>query len=334
MYLKSDILKGVTSMPALTSEKKLSTANGIYKTQKSNILKYIWKKRFLYLILSFPLLYILIFYYIPMYGTIISFLNYIPGQSIFESEWIGFKNFEMIFQSRLFIGALRNTLIISSYRLIFSFPVPIITALLLNEVFNKYYKKGIQTVIVFPHFVSWVIIGGIILSFLSASDGLVNQILVSLGHEKISFLTEPKYFRLILVFSGIWKEFGMSSVIYLAAVSSVDVSLYEAAIIDGANRWQQTRYITLPEIKETIVIIFILALSGILNAGLDQVLVLLNPMVSDVGETLDTYVYKVGLTSGKFSLSTAMGLFKSAVGFFLIITSNAFIKRINGKSLF
>jgi len=316
-------------MADIAYEKKLRS-----KLKREKTFTYIWKKRFLYLILLFPLVYIIIFYYLPMWGAIISFMNYIPGESIFKSEWIGFKNFEMIFQSKLFLGALRNTLIISSYRLIFSFPAPIIIALLLNEVHNRYYKKSIQIIIVFPHFVSWVIIGGIILSFLSASDGLVNQILVSLGNEKISFLTEPRYFRWILVFSGIWKEFGMSSVIYLAAISSVDISLYEAAIIDGANRWQQTRYITLPEIQGTILILFILSLSGILNAGLDQVLVLLNPMVSDVGETLDTYVYKVGLTTGKFSLSTAMGLFKSAVGFFLIITSNAFIKKINGESIF
>ncbi|HOJ09744.1 MAG TPA: ABC transporter permease subunit [Clostridiales bacterium] len=302
--------------------------------KKYSLLKYIWQKRFLYIILLVPLLYIVIFYYIPMYGAIISFKEYVPGESIFKSKWIGFKNFEMIFQSRLFLQALRNTLIISTYRLVFGFPVPIIAALLINEAKNKYYKKAVQTVIIFPNFVSWVIIGGIILSFLSVNDGLVNRILQYIGQEKISFLSESKYFRSILVLSGIWKEFGMKSVIFLAAISSIDISLYEAAIIDGANRWQRARYITMPEISNTTVILLILSLASILNAGLDQVLVLLNPMVSNVGETLDTYVYKVGLASGEFSLSTAMGLFKSAVGFILIMSSNAITKKLKGESIF
>jgi len=304
------------------------------KTSKNSLVKYIWKNRFIYLILVLPLLYYIIFHYIHIYGILIAFQNYVPGRSFIGNEWIGFKNFGLIFKSKPFIEALRNTILISFYKIIWGFPFPIVIALLLNEVRSVKFKRSVQTAIYFPHFVSWVIVGGILVSLFSINDGLVNEILKSMGLKSINILSNPKYFRSLLVLSEMWKEAGMQSIIYLAAIAGVDVQIYEAAIIDGANRWQQIRYVTLPEIANTISILFILRIGSILSAGMEQTLVLLNPLVSSVGENIDTFVYKVGLVQGDYSFSTAVGLFKSAVGYILIIGSNCLSKKLKGESIF
>ncbi len=230
--------------------------------------------------------------------------------------------------------ALRNTILISFYKIIWGFPFPITIALLLNEVRSNKFKRITQTAIYFPHFVSWVIVGGIIVSFFSINDGLVNQILKQFSVKPINIMSNPKYFRSLLVISSMWKEAGMQSIIYLAAIAGVDVQVYEAAIIDGANRWQQIKYVTLPGIASTIAILFILRLGSILSAGMEQTLVLLNPMVASVGENIDTFVYKVGLGQGDYSFSTAVGLFKSLVGYVLIMGSNGLSKKMSGESIF
>jgi len=301
---------------------------------KDSLLKYIWKNRFMYSMMLLPLLYYIIFEYIPIYGISIAFQDYIPGSPFIGNKWIGFKNFELIFSSRPFMEALRNTLLISFYKIIFGFPFPIIIALLLNEIRAVKFKKVVQTAIYFPHFISWVIVGAIILSMFSVNDGLFNMIIKSTGMQSVNIMGNPKYFRALLVLSSMWKEAGMNSIIYLAAIAGVDVQVYEAAIIDGASRWQQMKYVTLPGIASTVVIIFILQLGSILSAGLEQTLVLLNPMVAGVGENIDTYVYKVGLKQGDYSFSTAVGLFKSAVGYVLIMGTNRLSKKVRGESIF
>lgn len=298
------------------------------------LLKYVWKKRFMYSLLLLPILYYVIFEYVPMYGIAIAFQDYLPGKPFIGNPWIGFKNFELIFSSQPFFESLRNTIIISFYKIIFGFPFPILIALLLNEVRSLHFKRSVQTAIYFPHFVSWVIVGAIILSIFSQNDGLLNQILKQIGLEPVRILGEPRYFRGILVLSSMWKEAGMHSIIYLAAIASVDIQVYEAAIIDGASRWQQMRYVTLPGIASTVVILFILQLGSILSAGMEQTLVLLNPMVTSVGEIIDTFVYKVGLKQGDYSFSTAVGLFKSAVGYVLVMGSNWLSKKVRGESIF
>jgi ABC-type polysaccharide transport system, permease component len=300
----------------------------------NSLMKYIWKKKFMYAILLLPVLYYIIFQYIPIYGIIIAFQNYAPGRPFFGSEWIGLKNFELVFSSIPFLEALRNTLIISFYKIIFGFPFPIIIAFLLNEVRCVLFKRTVQTAIYFPHFVSWVIVGAIIMSFFSTNDGLLNQVLAQMGLEPIKILGNPTYFRGILVVSSMWKEAGMSSIIYLAAIAGVDSQIYESAIIDGANRWQQIWYVTIPGIASTMAIIFILQLGSILSAGLEQTLVLLNPMVTSVGENIDTFTYKVGLGQGDYSFSTAVGLFKSLVGYILLMGSNWLSKKVSGESIF
>lgn len=301
---------------------------------KTSLIKYIWKNRFMYVLLVLPLLYYIIFQYIPIYGISIAFQDYIPGAPFIGNDWIGFKNFELVFSSKPFLEALRNTILISFYKIIFGFPFPIIIALLLNEVRAVRFKKIVQTAIYFPHFVSWVIVGAIIISFFSINDGMVNIVLKSMGLEPVNILTLPKYFRPLLVVSSMWKEAGMNSIIYLAAIAGVDVQVYEAAFIDGASRWQQMRYITLPGIASTVSIMFILQLGGILSAGMEQTLVLLNPIVSGVGENIDTFVYKVGLKQGDYSFSTAVGLFKSAVGYFLVMSTNRLSKIVKGEGIF
>lgn len=304
------------------------------RSSVKDLLKYIWKKRFMYSILVLPLLYYVIFEYLPIYGIVIAFQNYVPGTSMMNNEWIGFKNFELVFSSKPFLEALRNTIIISFYKIIFGFPFPIIIALLLNELKILRFKKVVQTAIYFPHFVSWVIVGAIVLSMFSVNDGLFNMIIKQFGLNPVNIMGNPKYFRSILVLSSMWKEAGMSSIIYLAAITSVDTQVYEAAIIDGANKWQQTKYVTLPGISSTIVILFILQLGSILSAGMEQTLVLLNPLVASVGENIDTFVYKVGMKEGDYSFSTAVGLFKSLVGYIFVMGSNWLSKKVNDESIF
>lgn len=312
----------------------LKSKNTNMLASSKGLIRYIWKKRFMYAILVLPLLYYLIFEYIPIYGISIAFQNYVPGKSFFGNEWIGFKNFQLVFSSKPFIEALRNTILISFYKIIFGFPFPVIIALLLNEIRSNKFKKIVQTAIYFPHFMSWVIVGAILLSMFSINDGLINMLLNKLGFESTQILGNPKYFRGLLVLSSMWKEAGMHSIIYLAAIAGVDVQVYEAAIIDGANRWQQIKYVTLPGIASTIIILFILQLGSILSAGMEQTLVLLNPLVANVGEIIDTYVYKVGLKQGDYSFSTAVGLFKSLVGYVLIMSTNWLSKKVNGESIF
>lgn len=292
--------------------------------------KEIKKNKTLLLMLVPGLVFFLIFSYIPMYGVVLAFKDFKILEGIMKSPWVGFKYFEMAFDDPYFYKTVWNTLVISTYKLVFNFPIPIIFALLLNEVRNLKFKKVVQTVSYLPHFMSWVILGGIFFSLFSL-DGPINAILEMIGMEKKMFLADTSIFRTILVTTDAWKGFGWGSIIYLAAITGVDQQLYEAANLDGANKLQIARYITLPCILPVISISLILSLSGILNAGFDQVFNLYNPVVYEVADIIDTYVYRQGLQSMQYSYSTAIGLFKSVIGLIMIIGTNFVVKKISGK---
>jgi putative aldouronate transport system permease protein len=276
------------------------------------------------------ILYFMVFHYTPLYGVVIAFKDFQLSKGILGSPWVGIGHFKEVFSDPSFINALKNTILISLLKLFFGFPLPILFALLLNEVYHSSFKKIVQTLSFLPHFISWVVLSGIFISILSL-DGSINLILVALGHEPKLFLTDEHLFIPILIITDIWKGFGWGAIIYLAALAGVDQTLYEAAYIDGANRFQRIRYITIPSISNAIVIMLILSTSGILDAGFDQIFNLQNPMVVQQSEIIDTLVYKKGLVSSDYSYATAVGLFKSAVAFILIVISNKIVGLIRGK---
>ena len=276
---------------------------------------------------------LILFHYIPMYGISMAFQDFNVVKGFFKSPWVGFDNFAYLLKSREFYAILRNSILISLYRMFWGFPVPIILALMLNEVKNIYYKKTIQTILYLPHFISWVVIVGIVYNFLSPSTGIINHIIKSFGGEPIAFLQEEKYFRSILVISDIWKGSGWGTIIYLAAISGIDESLYEAAIIDGATRMQRIRYVTIPGIMSTIIVLLILRSGSILRNGFEQIFLMYSPLVYDVADVFETYTYRVGLREGRFSYATAVGMFQSIVGLILIWTTNRLSRKFGEGGL-
>ncbi|MFS0723764.1 ABC transporter permease [Paenibacillus sp. 1P07SE] len=292
------------------------------------------RDRWLYFMLLPGILYFLVYKYLPMWGVVIAFQNYSPGLGLFQSEWVGLKHFERLFSEPTFWMLFRNTLLLSAYQLIFFFPIPIVLALMLNELRQQVFKRFVQTVIYIPHFVSWVVIAGISYLFLTPEGGFVNELLGVLGQEKVNFLMSSDWFRTLQVSQVIWKEAGWGTIIFLAALAGVDTQLYEAAKIDGANRWRQLWHITLPALRSTIVILFILRLGDILDQGVEHILLLLNAVNREVGEVFDTYVYTVGLLQGNFSYSAAVGLFKSLVGLILVVAANYLAKKSGEEGVF
>ncbi|MFC4597418.1 ABC transporter permease [Cohnella hongkongensis] len=292
------------------------------------------KDKWIYLMALPGLVYFLVFDYGPMYGIVIAFKDYNIYQGIAASDWVGFDHFTKLFEMSGFRRALRNTIIISFYQLIFVFPAPILLALLLNEVRNKTYKKFVQTSVYLPHFVSWVVIGGIIYAILSPTTGIVKEIAGWFGHEGTIFnvMGSRETFRSLLIGSNIWKEAGFGTVLYLATIATIDPHLYEAAKVDGAKKWRQIWHITLPGLRTTIVILLIFNVGSFLNAGLEQVFALYSPLVYEVGEILDTYLYKLAFNEAKYDLSTATGLFKSVVGLILVLVTNSIAKKIDRES--
>ncbi len=296
-------------------------------------IKLIRKYRILYLMLLSALASYAVFQYAPMYGVIVAFKDFWITKGITGSPWVGFKHFEMFLTDDKFWEVFRNTVIISLQRLVFAFPAPIILALLLNEVRMEKIKRTIQTIIYLPHFFSWVILSGILFSLLS-DGGLVNLLIERMGGEKIYVLMDSNYFRPLLVLSTIWKEAGWGTIIYLAALASISPEMYEAAIVDGANRWKQMIYITLPSLIPTISILLILAVGGLMDGGFDQVFNLYNPTVYDVGDIIQTYVYRIGLAGGQISEGAALGLFLSLINFVLLFSVHKIMKRLTGSGLF
>ncbi|MCU6793773.1 ABC transporter permease subunit [Paenibacillus sp. WQ 127069] len=292
------------------------------------------KHKYFYLMLAPLIVYYLIFEYGPLYGVQIAFKDYMLRQGIWGSPWVGWKHFQYMFTlSPDFYKILSNTVIISLYQIVFGFPAPIILALLFNELRLKMFKRISQTISYLPHFLSWVVLGGMLITILSPTTGAVNILLGWFGIEPIYFLGDPKYFRFTLVLSSIWKEIGWGTIIYLAALAGIDLHLYEAARIDGANRWKQTIHITLPSIMYIIAILFIFKTGSILSAGFDQIFNLYNPAVYSVADILDTYVYRVGLTQLQYSFTTAVGLFKNIVAFSMVMMTNYIVKKMGQEGI-
>jgi putative aldouronate transport system permease protein len=275
----------------------------------------------------------LVFCYTPMYGIIIAFKDYKIMAGILKSEWVGLDNFNRAIGNPDFFRVFGNTLIISTYKLLFGFPAPIILALCLNELRNVFFKKTVQTISYMPHFISWVVLGGIFINFFSPSTGIINYLIKASGGKPINFLADIRWFRTVLVTSSIWKGMGWSSVIYLAAISGVNTEMYDSAAIDGAGRFKQIIHITLPSITQVIVIQFIFAVGSIVGDDFDQIFNLYNATVYSVGDVLSTYVYRQGLEQMKYSYSTAVGLFRMSIAFVLILLTNTAAKRVSDYGL-
>ncbi|MFC6232603.1 ABC transporter permease [Paenibacillus allorhizosphaerae] len=272
------------------------------------------------------LLFYLIFKYIPLAGSVIAFQNYQIFKGITGSPWVGLDNFKFIFTYQDFYNVLRNTAVIAFYKLVLGFPAPIVLALLLNELRLMLAKRVIQSLFYLPHFLSWVVVGGIVFELLSA-QGVANIVRGWFGLEPILFMQQQAYFRTIVVLSGIWKEVGWGTIIYLAAIAGINPNLYEAAVMDGANRWQQTMNITLPVMFPTILVLFLLNIGNFLELGFDQIYNLLTPMTYSVGDIIETYVYRAGVLQGQYSVTTAIGLFQSVIGFALLWIFNRMARK-------
>lgn len=288
----------------------------------------------LYLMILPGLLYFLIFKYAPMGGLIIAFQNYMPHLGITGSKWAGLAHFKRFFSTNTFGMLMSNTLIIFALNFIFSFPAPILLALSLNEVRSKRFKKGIQTIVYLPHFLSWVIVVSIFYVLLTTDGGAVNNLIAAAGGTKIRFLTNPRWLRPLYIIQEIWKGAGWGSIIYLAALTNIDEQLYEAADIDGANRFKKIWHITLPGIRPTIVTMMILKVGDILELGFDHMFLLLNSLNRNVAEIFDTFVYVTGIKNGQLSYSAAVGFFKSFIGLLLVIMANRMAKRIGEDGVY
>lgn len=282
-----------------------------------------------YLLLVIPVIFLIIFKYIPIYGILMAFKNFRYADGILGSPWNNFEHFKTIFKDPFFFRVFRNTLIISVYRIIFGFPMPIILALLLNEVRSVAYKKTVQTLSYLPHFVSWVVLAGIFTEILSPQRGPIAKLFLLIGLKPVNWLAFAPTFRGLLVATGIWQGVGWGSIVYLAALSSINPNLYEVASIDGANRFQKAVHITVPSLVPVITIFFILSLGGILNAGFEQIFNLYNPMVYEKADVISTYIFRAGVIGARYGYTTAVGLFKTVIGVALIVTSNLIIKRFS-----
>jgi len=301
--------------------------NAIFRIKKD-----FFKNKWIYLMLAPVIVYYAIFSYAPMYGAIIAFKNFSIGKGILASEWVGFYHFKNFFNSYYFFRILRNSILINIYDIVFHFPAPIILALLLNEIRQEKFKKAVQTITYLPHFISMVVICGIIVNFLTR-DGIINDIIEFFGGERILFLLRPEYFRTIYIGSAIWQQVGWGSIIYMAALTSIDMQLYEAATIDGAGRFRQLWHITLPGIAPTIIIMLILRFGNIVNVGSEKILLLYNPSIYETADVISTFVYRKGILEANYSYSTAVGLFNSTINFIFIITVNKISKMLQETSL-
>jgi len=300
----------------------------------SGVWSQIWKYRALYLISLPGIIYFLVFRYVPLFGSVIAFQNYNIFKGITGSKWIGFDNFVKMFTYHDFIRILTNNLFLALYDIVFVFPSAIILALLLNELRIVIYKRIVQTIIYMPHFLSWIVISGIAVSVFSPVSGLFNDFIGKFGFDPLYILGENSYIRSFLVGAGMWRDVGYSTIIYLAALAGISPDLYEAAQIDGANRWKQAFTITLPALMPTIIILFLLQIGHFLDFGFERVWVFLNSLNSENGEILDTFIYRVGILDMQYSYTTAIGLFKSVVGLLLLWICNTLSKKATGESLF
>jgi putative aldouronate transport system permease protein len=268
-----------------------------------------------------------------MIGNIIAFRKFVPGGYFLGNQWVGFRYFKMFIFDPNFWKIFRNTLTISFSALIVGFPMPIIFALLLNEIRSKYFKKTVQTISYLPHFLSVVVVAGIVMDILTPSGGIVNQLVIALTGKPIQFMQESKYFVGIYVISGIWQEFGWGAIIYLAALTGINPELYEAAEIDGANRFQQTLYVTIPGILPTVIVLLILNVGNLLNVGFEKIMLLYNPMIYETADVISTYLYRMAMQMNSFSYATAIGLFNAIIGLILVAAANKLSKMATGSAM-
>jgi len=310
--------------------------NGGFGTVRNKLIRNLRLYGGLYLLILPVLIYVFVFSYIPMYGVTIAFKDYKFIKGIAGSPWAnnhGLKYFIRFLSSSQFPRVMSNTVIISAMRLLISFPAPVILAILLNELRSQRFKRVVQSITYLPHFMSWVVISALLLDILNPVNGIVNAVIVALGGKAISFSIEPGYFRWLLVLASMWKEVGWGSVVYLAAITGLDLAMYEAADIDGANRFQRIIYITLPSIMPVVTIMFILRIGNFLNAGFDEIINMYNPAVYSVSDIIDTYAYRVGLVDMNFSYSAAIGLFKNVIGAMMLVITNIITRSTTGEGV-
>lgn len=316
-----------------TTARKTIRSSAQPKTMKASRWRLFRTNLDMYLLLVPGLAFLLLFKYTPMYGIVIAFQDFNIFDGIAGSKWVGLEQFQKLMHSDEFMQVFRNTLLISLYKIVLLFPIPIILALFLNEVGRMWFKRTVQTIVYLPHFLSWVIISGLFINILSPSGGIVNEVIKWFGGQPISFFIDNDFFRSTVVFTAGWKEAGWNAIIFIAAIAGIDQDQYEAADIDGAGRIQKMLHITLPGILPTIILMFILRIGHLLDAGTEQILTMYNPVVYETGDVIGTYVYRVGLGKMDYSFSTAVGLFNSVVGFLLIIFGNYLSKRFVKRSI-
>lgn len=292
-----------------------------------------WKSRYLFLLLLPTLIWYAIFMYGPMYGLQIAFKDFVPSLGIHGSKWVGFKHFASFFKSEYFGRLIKNTLGISIYSIVVGFPVPIILALLMNEIGNKYFQKSVQTIAYLPHFISAVVVVSIINSLLSPTSGLLNQVIEFFGGDPVHFMAEPKYFKTVFVLSDIWQSAGYNSIVYLAALTSIDPSMYEAATVDGASKWDKLIRITLPSLLPTIMIMLILRMGSVFSVGYEKIMLMYNEATYETADVISTYLYRRAFKSGDYSFSAAVGLFNSVINFTVIQIFNKISAKVSEVSL-
>lgn len=299
---------------------------------KKTTWKKIKKSKYLYLMMLIPIVYYVLFHYMPLYGVLISFKDYKVAKGVWGSPWVGFKWFEKFLTDEYFWKLVRNTLLLNIYGLLWGFPIPIALALMLNEVSSSGFKRIIQSVSYLPHFISTVVVCGMVMNFLSL-DGIINRFVAFLGFDKIQFMLMPEWFRTVFTASGIWQTCGWTSIIYLSALTAVDQEVLEAAMIDSTNRFQKIRYVTLPSIAPTISIMLIMQLGKLMSLGYEKIILLYNGSTYETADVISSYVYRRGILNNDFSYSTAVGLFQSVVGVLLLICSNTITKKLSENSL-
>jgi putative aldouronate transport system permease protein len=291
------------------------------------------RDRDLLIIISLPFVYYVLFRYLPMYGIVLAFKDFSVRRGILGSPWVGLKWFEQFFGSPYFFRLIRNTFLLSVYNIVFSFPVPIIFAILLSEVRHRWYQRTAQTISYLPYFISMVVAMGMVVNFLNPQEGIMNVAFERLGLEPVDFINNARWFRTVYVVSGIWQNFGFNAILYLAAITSIDPQLFEAATIDGATQLQRIRHITIPSLVPTIVILLILNLGNMLNVGFEKIILLYTPASYETADVISTYVYRRGLQENNFGFGTAVGLFNSVINFALIVLFNKLARRISSISL-
>jgi putative aldouronate transport system permease protein len=311
-----------------------ATAAALSLASRNSLRRRIFDNRQIYLLFLPGVLFYVFFHYVPMWMLVIAFQNYSPFQGVFKSEWVGIAHFKGLLTDPRFYILFRNTLAINLIKLVFFFPAPILLALMLNEVRHEGFKRVNQTIVYLPHFLSWVVVASMTFFLLSVDVGLVNKALVGMGLGSVTFLSNPGFFWGILTGQIIWKESGWGTIIFLAAMAGVDLDLYEAGIIDGCGRLRQIWHITLPAIRPTIVVLLVMRLGSIADVGLEQILLMMNPMVNDVANVFDTYSYMLGIQQGDVSVGTAVGLFKGLVGLVLVVLANTVVKRLGHEGIY